>query len=829
MEYKNPACRVKRLLLVISLMIASALSANSQELSVKSFQKLDNDLTARVTDSRTDQNGEKAALIKIVTTQTDFTFDGGIMGIVDSKQAIGEIWLWVPRGLKRVTILHQELGVLRNYYFPEKIDAATTYELVLNSGKVAAEQIAAEEKIKEAEKEQKFQYFAIRYTPAEADIDLYIDETNYFQGTNGYVSARLAHGTHTYRIASQKYHPTAGTIEVSDDKSDINVELKSMCGIARITSSPETGAEVYYEGRLIGTTPFITEELLRGEHQFTIKSQYYLPSTTKILINEGERSEANVRLTANYSNIIVAADKDYDIYINNEFKALRSATLRMVPGSYLFEARKDGKTKYITRETIVANSDKTILLNNKLPKPQYGSININTNTPNAKVYIDGIDYGKTPCLIENILIGTHSIKIEKENYAIYNETITLAEKQTLTRVISLEAVAAAPIISQNKINGNEKESSTTPAAAPAAAPAATTTPATTTPAAAPAATTTTTAAAPTTTPAAAPATTTTRTGPYIFTKQMYEAFRKPAKLVLYEQYTQLEPGVFSGSTKLESIELPESLTEIGKDAFLDCKNLSSVQFPSSLTVIGEAAFSKCRSLYAINLPNQLNEIGFRAFSYCIALSSISIPNSVTIINGGAFTGCESLNSVELSQNLISLGTEAFLDCKRLYNIILPANLKSIGSKCFKNCISIYNFTIPEGISVIEEQTFMGCTNMVAITVPSSVSVIQKEAFKDCSKLTTVTIPEGVTVIEEGTFTNCESLVAISLPSTITTINGNPFKNCANLTSINIPQNLTSIQSGIFEYRAKIQIMVRYDHPLYPKLKQEYREKVIGYQ
>ena len=72
----------KRLLFyTISLLISY--SAFSQNISVSSFNLLDTDLTANTAGTmETDQNGETAALIKVVTTQTGFTFDGGSMGIV---------------------------------------------------------------------------------------------------------------------------------------------------------------------------------------------------------------------------------------------------------------------------------------------------------------------------------------------------------------------------------------------------------------------------------------------------------------------------------------------------------------------------------------------------------------------------------------------------------------------------------------------------------------------------------------------------------------------------------------------------------------------------
>ena len=85
---------------------------------MSSFKLLETDLTANTAGTtERDQNGETAALIKVVTTQTGFSFDGGSLGIVKTAQKPSEIWVYVPRGLKKITISHPQLGMLRDYYF----------------------------------------------------------------------------------------------------------------------------------------------------------------------------------------------------------------------------------------------------------------------------------------------------------------------------------------------------------------------------------------------------------------------------------------------------------------------------------------------------------------------------------------------------------------------------------------------------------------------------------------------------------------------------------------------------------------------------------------
>ncbi|MEI6579439.1 MAG: hypothetical protein WCN92_08265, partial [Eubacteriales bacterium] len=103
----------------LPLLFLLSFTAPAQQIAVISFRALSNDLDARASYPKEDKNGEKAALIKIVTTETGFEFDAGVIGIVATVQKTSEIWLYVPRGSKVVTIKHPKLGLLRNYPYPQ--------------------------------------------------------------------------------------------------------------------------------------------------------------------------------------------------------------------------------------------------------------------------------------------------------------------------------------------------------------------------------------------------------------------------------------------------------------------------------------------------------------------------------------------------------------------------------------------------------------------------------------------------------------------------------------------------------------------------------------
>lgn len=65
-------------------------------------------------------------------------------------------------------------------------------------------------------------------------------------------------------------------------------------------------------------------------------------------------------------------------------------------------------------------------------EPTLGSIQVNSTPSGARVYLDGADKGTTPLTLSNISVGSHAVRLTKEGYRDYQETVTVAGGQTTT-------------------------------------------------------------------------------------------------------------------------------------------------------------------------------------------------------------------------------------------------------------------------------------------------------------------------------------------------------------------------------------------------------------
>ena len=114
------------LLFLLIVFLKATPDVSAQRFSVASFRQLPNDVSAFIDPVR-DLNDEDCGLVKVIASE-DFAFSTPL-GIVKRVDKVGEIWLYLPRGSKKITIKHPEWGVLRDYVFTGKIDSHMTYEL----------------------------------------------------------------------------------------------------------------------------------------------------------------------------------------------------------------------------------------------------------------------------------------------------------------------------------------------------------------------------------------------------------------------------------------------------------------------------------------------------------------------------------------------------------------------------------------------------------------------------------------------------------------------------------------------------------------------------
>ena len=281
-----------------------------------------------------DQNGEKAALIKIQAPERGFTFDGGSLGIVAREEHDGEIWLYVPRQAKKLTVQHKDYGVLREYYYPVPIEGARTYEMYLDIG------IG--------------RYVTI--TAGRGNSTIYIDGERV--GESPVSHKYLTYGRHTVRALKDRYEGETTFVITTDDDSGlrlINVEQRDMSDhFGDVTVNVDNKADIYFENRKVGA----------GTWQTQLREGTYIVETRKIDCDPVKTSFTVVAQTKNNVNANAPTPHTGWLHV---FTRPRNVTTRpfdvneamsLPVGTYQMEFTRKG---YVTqnREYIVHHNETT--------------------------------------------------------------------------------------------------------------------------------------------------------------------------------------------------------------------------------------------------------------------------------------------------------------------------------------------------------------------------------------------------------------------------------------------------------------------------------------
>ncbi len=259
------------------------------------------------------------------------------------------------------------------------------------------------------------------------DARIYIDDN--LKNTGEHAESVIIGSTHTYKIECNLYHTETGTVTVNE-RMTIEKKLRPAFGYINVSTSPEQGAKVFVNGEYLGLSPIKSDKLKSGSHTVMVMKDMFKMTEKSFTVNDGQTTNATLNMSANFVNVTINTDADADIYVDDDYKAKGRWSGRLSDGLHNFEARKANHRTTKKSLDLVLGENQTITL--EAPRPISGSLDVNSSPMSAEIYIDGKHYGQTPNYINEILIGSHTLKLEKSGCAPITKTITIKENETLT-------------------------------------------------------------------------------------------------------------------------------------------------------------------------------------------------------------------------------------------------------------------------------------------------------------------------------------------------------------------------------------------------------------
>lgn len=320
----------KKYVLIVIFVILSISHVMAQEINVTDFYLDEGDLTAN-REAVEDQNGDKCALIRVQTTQKGFLFDVGSAGItkIDDSHT-GEIWLWVPYGIKHISIRHEKLGSLPKYDFPISIKQARTYVM-----KITHEQIFVTNY-----DDTKKQKLSIKVSPSNARLSL--NGMNVALNHNGEATMEMAHGKFAYKVEADRFYPEEGLVTVDDTHKTLIINnLKPITGKLSVHVDPMS-ATVSVDGESIGRSSLEPIELQIGNHEVDVFANGYKSETKTVTIYENQTADIEIQLTRTAMFHFSSTPNGAAITINNSTCGSTPMYKELTTGTYTVKAEKTG-------------------------------------------------------------------------------------------------------------------------------------------------------------------------------------------------------------------------------------------------------------------------------------------------------------------------------------------------------------------------------------------------------------------------------------------------------------------------------------------------------
>jgi hypothetical protein len=331
---------MKRLLFILLTLIYTSIQMMAQ-IKVVDFKLQQTDMTANTYGtSKVDQNGETAALIKIVTPEKELVFDGGSLGIVGTEFKTGEIWLYVPRRSQKLTINSQKFGKLTEWFYPISIEGGRTYEMLLDIGTG--------------------RYVTITTTRAKSDVTI----DGEYVGKSPIYNRYMNFGPHTIVAQNDRFEGSTQIDVVPMDSTSgrqVNVKMLDMSDhYGDVTVAVDNNAEIYFNSRKVGTGSWQTQ-LREGVYTVETRMIDCEPARTSFTVLPKQKNEIKATAPTPYTGYLDLVMRTTNVKaVYNGSHSLNLEEPNILPiGTYLVDFSKKGYEPLQREYTILRNETTT--------------------------------------------------------------------------------------------------------------------------------------------------------------------------------------------------------------------------------------------------------------------------------------------------------------------------------------------------------------------------------------------------------------------------------------------------------------------------------------
>lgn len=207
--------------------------------------------------------------------------------------------------------------------------------------------------------------------------------------------------------------------------------------------SPKTPAFAKAGSKMITLNSGVGKTFLEfGTYVLTVEAEGYAPYSETIQIDDSGTKTIDVSLQSLLATLnITSVTPGTEIFINSEKKGTDRFSGSFPSGYYLIEGSRNGY-KAFSQAVNLSDNEKTDIVIPAL-SPIYASLDIDYEPIGATVTVDGKTRGTTPLIVNDLLVGQHSVRISSNGFEPFETILTLQEG---------EPIHLAGALNENKIS-----------------------------------------------------------------------------------------------------------------------------------------------------------------------------------------------------------------------------------------------------------------------------------------------------------------------------------------------------------------------------------------
>ena len=266
--------------------------------------------------------------------------------------------------------------------------------------------------------------------PSGASVDvLDMSDTRRTGGQTPLDIPQLKSGTYKLKLEKDRYYyPETRTITIEDGKpTEESVSFRPRFGTLVVTSEPPD-AEVIFDGISKGKTPLTLDRVISGDYTLELRKELHLDWTVTVQIRDGQTTTMPITLPPNYGTL----ELDYKpegatVYLNEQIIGKTPlAPRKFKPATYSLRVTAGDKYRDASFTSVVINNGQTQRVEGTLQRLK-GDVKVLSNPGEADIYLNDVNKGITPKTLIDLDADDYTLKLTKEGYKDYTQTLRIRE------------------------------------------------------------------------------------------------------------------------------------------------------------------------------------------------------------------------------------------------------------------------------------------------------------------------------------------------------------------------------------------------------------------